>query len=183
MRTTHDGPVGTLTVVGHSYGSTTTGLALQREYLEVDQVVLIGSPGVGGAARTVTDLHLPGSRVFVGSASRDIVTTVPESLGADPSEDTFGATRFEAESIKRSWHTSFADHSLYYDSGNQSESLYALADIVAGHRDRLGQEGMLAQSRHLQTGIGSRGMPAELVVDPESSRTPTAGHDIRTPSP
>lgn len=187
MRTTHDGPIGTLTVVGHSYGSTTTGLALQREHMDLDQVVLIGSPGVGGRASTVADLGLDKSRMFVGSASRDIVTTVPDSLGEDPSEDTFGATRFQAESIGRSWHTSFADHSRYYDAVNHSESLYALADIVTGHGDRLGQDGMLAKPRHLQPGIGLRGMPAELVVDPEASRTPTAGHDhaddVGRPSP
>ena len=113
--------------------------------------------------------------------------TIPDSLGEDPSEDTFGATRFKAESVERSWHTSFSDHSLYYDAVNHSESLYSLAEIVAGHGDRLGQDGMLAQPRHLQTVIGSRGMPAELVVDPEASRTPTAGHDhandVGTPSP
>jgi pimeloyl-ACP methyl ester carboxylesterase len=111
MRTTHDGPIGMLTVVGHSYGSTTTGLALQRENLDVDQVVLIGSPGVGGEARTVADLGLDRSQVFVGSARRDPVTTFPDSLGEDPSEEVFGATRFKAESVERSWHTDPADHS------------------------------------------------------------------------
>jgi hypothetical protein len=142
------------------------------------QVVLIGSPGVGGEARTVADLGLDKSRVFVGSASRDIVTTVPDSLGEDPSEDTFGATRFQAESVERSWHTSFADHSLYYDSGNHSESLYNLADIVTGHGDRLGQDGMLAEPRHTETVVGfDDSGPHDLTVDPEASRTPTAGHD------
>jgi len=90
MRTTHDGPIGMLTVVAHSYGSTTTGLALQREHLGVDQVALIGSPGVGGDAKSVADLHLLPSQVFVGSASTDIVTESPGLLGANPAEAGFG---------------------------------------------------------------------------------------------
>jgi pimeloyl-ACP methyl ester carboxylesterase len=179
MRTTHDGPIGgKLTVVGHSYGSTTTGLALQREHLNVDQVALIGSPGVGGDARTSADLGLDKSRVFVGSASRDIVTTAADSLGADPSLDGFGesVTRFKAESVNRTVPLTFKDHSLYYDAGNQSESLYSLANIVTGHGDLLGQEGMLAQPRHTvyEPSMGDSG---PVVVDPEASRTPTAGND------
>jgi pimeloyl-ACP methyl ester carboxylesterase len=101
MRVTHAGAVGTLTVVGHSYGSTTTGLALQRDHMHVDQVALIGSPGVGGDATTVAGLHLKSSQVFVGAASLDIVTQLPPVLGANPTLDTFGGIRFEAEWIDR----------------------------------------------------------------------------------
>jgi pimeloyl-ACP methyl ester carboxylesterase len=196
MRITHAGPIGALTVVGHSYGSTTTGLALQREHLDVDQVALIGSPGVGGGARTVTDLHLSGSQVFVGSASTDIVTLAHslssnvlglDTLGADPRRDTFGATTFKAESVSREPVANFSDHSKYYDAVNHSESLYSLAEIVAGHGDRLGADGMLAPARR-EVGIDTsdwpvalkialRGVPFDVVVDPETYRTPTAGHD------
>ena len=35
------------TVIGHSYGSLVTGMALSEQGLEVDETVLIGSPGVG----------------------------------------------------------------------------------------------------------------------------------------
>ena len=80
MRTTHYCAIGKLTVVCHSYGSTTTCLALQREGMTVDQVALIGSPGVGGEATTVADLHLNRSQVFVGSASRDLVTSITTVL-------------------------------------------------------------------------------------------------------
>ena len=177
MRITHAGPIGTLTVVGHSYGSTTTGLALQREHLDVDQGALIGSPGVGGGARTVADLHLDASRVFVGSASKDLITTLPDGLGEDPSEEVFGATRFNAVSVQRGYDRQISDHSRYYDVGSQSESLYSLADIVTGHGGRLGQDGMLAQPRHIATGGAFTGLAPEPMVDPESSRTPAVGHD------
>lgn len=206
MRTTHAGPIGTLTVVGHSYGSTTTGLALQREHLEVDQVALIGSPGVGGGARTVADLGLDASRVFVGSASRDAVTLAhglssnilgTDTLGADPSRDTFGGTRFKAESVDRGLALTLSDHSRYYDAVNHSESLYSLAEIITGHGNRLAADGMLAGPRH-EVGIDTSDLPVavklalkgialDVVADPESSRTPTAGHDhandVGTPSP
>lgn len=190
MRTTHDGAIGTLTVVGHSYGSTTTGLALQHENLTVDQVALIGSPGVGGDARTVADLHLKRSQLFVGSASQDLVTSLPSVLGADPSQLSFEGTRIKAESVNRGGFANIDDHSLYYDALNHSESLYALADIVTGHGDRLGHDGMLAQPRQTQI-ILTRSGVTEVPWDPEASRIPTAGHDhandiayeLRTPGP
>jgi len=206
MRITHTGPIGALTVVGHSYGSTTTGLALQREQLDVDQVALIGSPGVGGDARTAADLGLDASRVFVGSASRDTVTLAhglssnilgTDTLGADPSRDAFGGTRFKAESVDRGLTATLSDHSRYYDADNHSESLYSLAEIITGHGDQLGAEGMLAGPRHevgldtsdlpLAVKLALRGLPLDVAVDPEGFRTPTAGHDhandVGTPSP
>ena len=206
VRVTHAGAVGTLTVVGHSYGSTTTGLALQRDHMQVDQVALIGSPGVGGDAQTVAGLHLLPSQVFVGAASRDIVTMAhalsddilgTDTLGANPALDAFGATAFKAESVNRGFDLALSDHSRYYDAAGQSESMYALADIATGHSDRLGADGMLAQPRH-EVGIDKsklpiflrfplREIPLDLVEVPEGSRIPTAGHDHandpRRPSP
>ncbi|MDQ1537931.1 MAG: hypothetical protein QOE58_2324, partial [Actinomycetota bacterium] len=155
LRVTHDGPIkGKLTVVGHSYGSTVTGLALQREHLQVDQVALIGSPGVGGGAETAADLGLDKNTLFVGADSRDIVTSGTReffhSLGADPTFGKFGesVTRFKAENVNRGDHINFADHSLYYDAKTQSESLHSLSRIVTGYGDTLRQEGMLAEPRH-----------------------------------
>lgn len=178
MRATHDGSLGKLTVVAHSYGSTTTGLALQREGLLVDQVVLIGSPGVGGDAKTAADLKLKPAQVFVGSASQDEVTTGTNTLGADPSHEDFGpVVRFKAESVDRDRNGFLADHSLYYDEGNHSESLYNLASIVTGHGDRLAAEGMLAEPRHTAWTIDSAGDAVLIDEDPEATRTPTAGHD------
>jgi pimeloyl-ACP methyl ester carboxylesterase len=163
MRTTHVGTIGILTVVGHSYGSTTTGLALQREHLDVDQAILIGSPGMGGDATTVADLHLKLSQLFVGAASRDIVTAVPRFLGTDPTIDTVGGIRFGTESPDRGWGLNVDDHSLYYDDSNKSESLHSLADIVTGHSNRLGPEGLLVKNR--DTGLVPA-MAAVLTANP-----------------
>jgi pimeloyl-ACP methyl ester carboxylesterase len=177
MRTTHGGPIRMLTVVAHSYGSTTTGLALQREHLSVDQVALIGSPGVGGDAKTVADLHLLPSQVFVGSASTDIVTESPGLLGANPADVGFGGTRVKAEVVGRGSMVNFGDHSHYFDEVLRGESLYTLAEIAAGHGDRLAQDGMLAQPRYIKTVTTGNGSSARMKVDPEASRTPSTGHD------
>lgn len=176
---THGAGSPNVTVVAHSYGSTTAGLALQRYGLadSVNQVVLIGSPGVGGEAHSVTDLHLRDDQLYVGSASRDVVTTTYGQLGSDPSYDSFGGTRFKAENVNRDfgfpWQ--FDDHSRYYDDGTHSESLYAMADIVTGQGDQLDDHGMVAEGRRTDTITSYRGSYS-IDVDPENSRTPTAGH-------
>jgi pimeloyl-ACP methyl ester carboxylesterase len=171
LRVTHDGPIeGKLTVVGHSYGSTVTGLALQREHLIVDQVALIGSPGVGGGAQTAAALGLDKNTLFVGADSRDIVTTGTReffhTLGADPTLDDFN----------RGDHINFADHSLYYDVDTQSESLHGLSRIVTGYGDTLRQEGMLAAPRHTVPPVPGNPYSHARVDDGEGNRTPTPGH-------
>jgi len=190
LRVTHDGPIkGKLTVVGHSYGSTTTSLAFQREGMKADQGVLIGSPGAGGDAKTAADLGLDKNTLFVGSASRDIVTSVTRdhghSLGADPTADQFGesATRIKAENVNRGEHINFDDHSLYFDVDTQSESLYSLSRIVTGYGDRLRQEGMLAEPRHTVPAPGQGPHSFDRVDDGEGHRTPTGGHVNNPVSP
>jgi hypothetical protein len=142
---------------------------------------------MGGDATTVADLHLKPSQLFVGAASRDIVTAVPRFLATDPTIDTVGGIRFGAESPDRGWGLNAGDHSLYYDDSNRSESLHSLADFVTGHSDRLGPEGLLVKNR--DTGL----VPAIAAVltanplglnpfpngtyDPEFLRTPKVGPD------
>jgi hypothetical protein len=131
-----------LTVIGHSYGSTTAGAAAHDRGLAVDDLVVLGSPGLGRDVDHVADLGLTREQVWVGAASRDPVAglaghgavhlgTFGLGLGRDPAEDVFGATRFTAESPERGSLDSFADHSRYLDPG--SESLRNLAEIVTGH--------------------------------------------------
>jgi hypothetical protein len=191
LRVTHDGAIkGKLTVVAHSYGSTTASLAFQRENMRGDQGIFIGSPGMGGDAKTAADLHLNKNTMFVGADSRDFVTGVTRnfghSLGADPTLDKFGesVTRIKAENVNRGEHINLDDHSLYYDEKTQSESLHSLSRIVTGYGDRLRQEGMLAEPRHTvhQDAVDDSG-PYVWVDDPEGARTPTAGHANTPVSP
>jgi hypothetical protein len=74
-----------LTALGHSYGSLTTGYALQHDGTGIDDAVLFGSPGAGTWDRD--DLHVPDGHLFVAEADDDPVAdfggTAP--FGRDPS--------------------------------------------------------------------------------------------------
>ncbi|WP_330452976.1 MULTISPECIES: alpha/beta hydrolase [unclassified Streptomyces] len=120
----HDDPH--MTAIGHSYGSRTVGAATQQGggIPGVDDIVLVGSPGVG--VDRAEDLGVGKNHVFVGAAENDIVTKVPSHrqaaaglyavpggplasylfgdaadqgdddlwFGKDPASEAFGARRF-----------------------------------------------------------------------------------------
>jgi hypothetical protein len=166
-----------VTVVGHSYGSTTVADACAGYDMRADDVVLIGSPGTD-LARTADDFGLPpGGEVFVGAASTDPVTYIGGAtqgtgvgiaLGADPAQADFGATRIKAEVAGLS--TPWDDHSGYLVLGG--ESLHGIAEIASGHADLLDDHGMIAGERHT---VALPGMP-DLEFDPELFRPATGGH-------
>lgn len=161
-----------LTAIGHSYGSTTTAYATHHDG-DVDDVVLIGSPGAG-PADTAADLGQ--GTVYVGRDSRDFVAVLGDEgwvgkfglgLGTDPSSEDFEATRFESEDVDRSWIRNVGDaHSSYFD--NDSESLYNIGRIVDGHG---GDVNEAAQSYDPWWG------PPQ---DPEWDRAPTADQPGRS---
>ncbi|MFJ9641171.1 alpha/beta hydrolase [Streptomyces sp. NPDC101178] len=66
-----------MTAIGHSYGSRTVGAAAQQGsgIPGVDDIVFVGSPGVG--VDSADDLGVGRDHVFVGAASNDIVTKLP----------------------------------------------------------------------------------------------------------
>ena len=175
-----------VTVIGHSYGSTTVADAAAGFGMRTDDVVLIGSPGTD-LAKSAADFHLPdGGHVYVGAASSDPVTHlggaqipitpfppgpfdvphpgIPVGLGTDPALDGFGSTRFKAEVPGLT--NPFGDHSEYFTGG--SESLYAIGDIASGNGALLEEHGMTARHRGEYVFADS--------VDPELFRTPTSGH-------
>jgi uncharacterized protein YukE len=171
-----------VTVMGHSYGSTTVADAATGSGMRADDVVLIGSPGTD-LAKSAADFHLSeGGHVYVGAASSDPVThlggdqsTIPGTditvgLGTDPADDDFGSTRFKAEVPGIT--NPISDHSTYLQPG--SESLYSIATIASGHGDMLEDLGMTADHR-FQVGIpGLPEMGPE--IDPETFRPGTSGH-------
>ncbi|MBS9534210.1 alpha/beta fold hydrolase [Mycobacterium sp. M1] len=176
LRADHQGTPSHLTVIGHSYGSTTVADAAARYGMRVDDIVLIGSPGTD-LAKSAADFHLPpGGHLYVGAASTDPVTYFGREhvngpglgLGKDPSIDGFGSTRFHAESSRHDFST---DHSRYFEKG--SESLYSMADIASGHGDQLQQHGMTAEHRadHWYTKAPIR-IPGTLIPIPGTSATP-----------
>ncbi|MBD3546614.1 alpha/beta hydrolase [Streptomyces sp. JV180] len=66
-----------VTAIGHSYGSLTVGTAAQQAggIPGVDDVILLGSPGVD--AQKATELGVGKGHVFVGAADNDPVTHLP----------------------------------------------------------------------------------------------------------
>ncbi|MGF2946810.1 alpha/beta hydrolase [Mycobacterium sp. Lab-001] len=170
LAVTHAGPVPAhVTVIGHSYGSTTVADAFAGSGMRADDAILIGCPGTD-LAHSAADFRLHDGRLYVGAASTDAVSWIGESgsvvpnalnvalggplgpsagLGADPAHDGFGAVRFRAEVAgTHSTVPWFDDHSHYYDVG--SEALHNMTEISTGHGDALGREGMLAPARDEQ---------------------------------
>jgi pimeloyl-ACP methyl ester carboxylesterase len=131
-----------LTVIGHSYGSLVAGLAVREYGLAPDELVFIGSPGVG--VDDVDQLELPrSSTVWAALTPLDpIQLAKPECLslssrcaltsdmvfGVDPHDAVFGARTFAAGDAPV-WNA----HSAYYREG--SASLDNLAHIVVGEDD------------------------------------------------
>ncbi len=118
-----------LTLVGHSYGSTTAGLAVARGDTGVDDVVVLGSPGLG--AEDSADLRVPPSQVHVLEADDDPVADLGW-FGRDPSELS-GVDRLSADGAalpdgaagQRS-----QGHSGYLVPGTTSQ--WNVAAVVAG---------------------------------------------------
>ncbi|MDT5075685.1 MAG: hypothetical protein QOJ80_322 [Mycobacterium sp.] len=178
--THHDGVPSHITAIGHSYGSTTVADAAAGYGMHVNDVVLVGCPGTDMAS-SASDFHLPdGGHVYVGAASTDPITflggvgqahipgtDVTVALGADPSVDGFGSTRFKAEVPG----FTLNDHSYYYKPG--TESLFSIGDIASGHGDALEHDGMTAPHR---TSLPPIPFVPPIDFDPELYRPPTSGH-------
>ena len=171
LRAGRDGDPAHLTTIGHSYGSTTVGHGAHDEGLATDDLVFVGSPGVGGDTNNAGDTGIDPDHVWAGANSRDPITYLGNhgwvhletlgggGLGDDPAEDDFGAQRFEAESTTRGDLPGFDQHSLYFD--HDTESLHNLSQIVLGHYDQVG----LAEHNYDPWWGG--------VQDPELDRDPT----------
>ncbi|AFC51493.1 hypothetical protein OCO_51310 [Mycobacterium intracellulare MOTT-02] len=167
LAATHEGSTPShVTVLGHSYGSTTVADAFVNSGMRANDAVLTGCPGTDLAHRAA-DFRLEGGSLYVGAASTDAISWIGESgnglpnglnktlggplgpwagLGADPAHEAFGAVRFRAEVAgSHSLTPWFTDHAHYYDVG--SEALHNMTQIVTGHGDRLAAEGMLAADR------------------------------------
>jgi hypothetical protein len=119
-----------VTVIGHSYGSTTVGYAGMNG-LAADDIAFVGSPGVG--ASNVDQLSAGPGHVYVGATEHDPVVQgtssdwfTEDGSSTGPYDDRFGATTFgttDGTSL-------LGAHSQYYAEG--SESVQNLARIATG---------------------------------------------------
>ncbi len=111
LRATHEGPLHSV-LVGHSYGSTVVGFTARDRDLAVDDVVLVGSPGVGVAH--ARDLHLGAQHVWATTAANDPIRLAVSPLagirqvvggdgahalyyGADPARSDLGGRVFHRD--------------------------------------------------------------------------------------
>ncbi|MCO1576746.1 alpha/beta hydrolase family protein [Crossiella sp. SN42] len=144
LRVTHEGGPSHNTVVGHSYGSTVVGHTARDLGIKADDVVFIGSPGVG--VDRADQLNLPPERVHASVAEHDVikVTNVPLGLdrdflpldphGPDPADSRFGGKVFASDPGTRGpavlGGLSDVAHSQYWEE--DSKSLRNMGKIIAG---------------------------------------------------
>jgi hypothetical protein len=118
-----------LTLVGHSYGSTTAGLAVARGNTGVDDLVVAGSPGVGVDATAHLGLRAP--RVHVLEARDDPVADLGW-FGRDPDRlpgvDLLSTSAEELPDGDVG--LASVGHSQYFGPGTTSQ--WNVAAVVAG---------------------------------------------------
>lgn len=141
LRATDEGDRSHLSVIGHSYGSTTAAHGAHDHGLDADSLTLIGSPGAGGDdVNSVGDLGMPEGKVYVGAADNDFVTWLGRDgdlgMGKDPAQADFGATvfpvapgeEFHADSLGQG----VENHTSYFNPETNQQSLDNLTSIVRG---------------------------------------------------
>nr|WP_246421939.1 alpha/beta hydrolase [Nocardiopsis mwathae] len=136
LSATQQGNPPNTTLIGHSYGSTVVGHALQKSerassdddqnsgpLLEVDNVIAVGSPGMD--VQHVSELNIPSSNVHVSQGDDDWISSTPDwAHGSDPSSDEFGATVFDSPGY---------GHSDYFNTPRSGPMVY-MGEVIAGTR-------------------------------------------------
>ena len=125
-----------LSVLAHSYGSTTASFAL-RESTGIDSAVIFGSPGVGTG--DVSEFDLPEGEFFRLEAKWDAVADIGGAgpLGPDPTWiDGIQGLSTQESTIDGDVHQGVTGHSDYLQQGSTSQ--HNMGVIVSGaDRDRL----------------------------------------------
>lgn len=139
LRVTHEGPPARHTVLGYSYGSVTVGHAAANAPLEADNIIFMGSFGVG--VDRATDLKLAGvdagsieQHVFSTVAEHDWIRLMPKTHGEPPTGSGFGGTTFSTDSERGPWSSlgwNPHDHHRYWDTSNQA--MTNIGRIITGH--------------------------------------------------
>lgn len=138
LRATHDGGTQSHnTVLGHSYGSTVVGYASREGGTHADELVFLGSPGVG--VEHADQLDVPSDHVWGGTAGKDPIDDFAPALsplhwgydlftgedhhrfGMDPSDPHFGGNILPTDPN--------GGHSDYWQ---QQESLDGMARVMTG---------------------------------------------------
>ena len=137
-----------MTLVGHSYGSSTSGMAATKvKYGVIDDLVLFGSPGMG--TYDVKNYHVDQNHLWVSGVPKgDSVQGagafrggIVGSLGKNPmdsdsgfshlSDDATGSPKYNKDAPESKLSNfNFDNHSIYLEDG--TETLQDIGRVVAG---------------------------------------------------
>ncbi|ROS51617.1 alpha/beta hydrolase [Frigoribacterium sp. PhB24] len=148
-----------VSVMAHSYGSTTATIALSSGRVAVDSLVLLGSPG--SVVTEAGDLAVRGDDVYAAAGSFDPVAG-SGFFGADPATAAFGAVVLHmgggSDTVTGRALDAALGHNDYFRAG--TESMRSLALIGLGHGD-------LVDGRAGDPGGGGPEAPALTLVRPQ----------------
>ncbi|WP_245594699.1 alpha/beta hydrolase [Actinospica robiniae] len=126
-------------MLGHSYGSLVVGLTAEHSHLPVNNIVLVGSPGV--EASNASQLGIPASHVWTGRAPANPVAG-SGWFGTAPTDPSFGANQFTVDSTGGGppmW-----QHGDYFDDKDDNvngtdggSSLTNIAYIISGQQNKV----------------------------------------------
>ncbi|WP_406692643.1 alpha/beta hydrolase [Saccharopolyspora sp. ID03-671] len=146
-----------LTAIGHSYGSTTTGYALQQGGHGVDDAVLYGSPGSG--ADSVKDLHLPEGHAYRMEAKWDPVA----DLGRFGDDLTHQDGYRDLSTEDSRYGEGVTGHSDYLNEDTTSQ--HNVAAVAAGLPDNIEHGSTSGVGDHISQGTKTVVDTGEKVVD------------------
>jgi hypothetical protein len=128
IRSTRSSDEPFISVFAHSYGSTVSLVALARGSVEVDALVMVGSPG--SAIQSADRLHVRHDNIYVGEADWDPAVN-SAFFGSDPGSSSYGAHPLGVtgarDKLTGKWLDGSLGHNEYFKPG--SESLHNMALI------------------------------------------------------
>lgn len=161
-----------ITALGHSYGSTTTGYALQHSNTGVDRTVLFGSPGA--ATMDIDNYETPQGTTYYAETKNDIVGDIAR-FGGDPTFldgvqhlETDADTGPDGRPLARS-----SGHSEYLNDGTTAQ--HSIAALASGHPEQA-IEGQDPSKQDIWGGIKTEGYETAVEV---RDRTVEIAGDIR----
>ena len=134
VRASRGGDQPFISVFAHSYGSTVSLMALANGSVEVDALVVVGSPG--SEIQSADRLKVANGNVFVGKADWDPAVN-SAFFGSDPGASSYGARALgvsgAADAVTGDWLDGSFGHNDYFKPG--SESLHNMALIGTDNAD------------------------------------------------
>lgn len=122
-----------VTLIAHSYGSTTSTIALSSGRIHVDDFVAMGSPG--SVVASASKLDVTAGHVFVAAAALDPVAG-SSVFGADPGSMSFGAKELNLGAMVDPYTeqavTAVVSHNQYFTAGSHAMRSLALIGIGRG---------------------------------------------------